>query len=1058
MKLSLHSLALAVVLTAAGAAYAETVTTLWEDDFEWLAPYANWKAYDGSAGPSGDAVGTNTEGAKAVQLGAAYTGSMQEGTALYADQALEQKGYTLLATCMADKSPRDAKQQIYLQKNYLKFGLTSYYSGIEFPVTQGANFPAYIEFDWCSQRQGSGVYDPTELVVIVKNGSDEQQFAVPFKQYEKNAVMHWTHEKIALTGATITPETRIAIRNADSQWPGTGALRFYLDNLKVYDVNPLDLIAYEDFEWFAEENAGNAINHTPDQTYDEIAINDPGKASKWSSSQYTGAMSTGRFITAYDKMLSKGYEFEYVKAAGKGDRNGIGSTVYVMTNYVKFGLTGYQSCISIPAQSSVEGTATLSFDWAPQFNGSGVYDAVELLVVVRNGNTVKKSFPVPAAGLATGEAIRWIHVDLPLEGVELNKGDFIQIRHADSQWPDARALRWYLDNFEVWGKSKGDGTPAFVAPEFIAKAESGDIQLDSDYKLTIFDDVTYTTSVPELRGEMLFSSADGSLNFGMGEGSFIQEEKDGIQTYRLTLAAGNNKIKMPELNNATITFYYSSNPLKNPQIFITGTEPAPVVATGDVRKAYAYDLSATAGENGTLNVKYHSTADAKNAVLLLFPEEGDAVVLDLPVPVKGLNEATVNVADLAAGSYMWQINITSELEGENAVVAYHSPAEWVDANVSGGVVWIRDTQSPAYGYTVVGLGNGGGFAVYNPEGELLTETPVHQGVTGIKAGDYCANRSVGRGDARGGLAVFSDLSYVASGAWVIDPLDYTATPYNMFMPEGATRDNYGIITYNGTVTGANTTTIAFQGEGDDTKAFAFDWSYLDGIVTRYDLGESKYITEAPSLVLTSYKSKFANYDIEVEPISEGFFVSQIRQDFNNGVYGLMYFNDEGELIWNIANKGVLPDATGHSISSGVAVNSDETRLALSGYNEIYVFDLDFNANGEPELSNVAIYPTEAPIASNYRTQLVFDAADNLHVFSTGAQGYYVLVLPGETTAATPGTDMLDINTTGIENINAANNAPVEYFNLHGIRVDGDKLGNGIYIRRQGSATSKVIVK
>lgn len=47
--------------------------------------------------------------------------------------------------------------------------------------------------------------------------------------------------------------------------------------------------------------------------------------------------------------------------------------------------------------------------------------------------------------------------------------------------------------------------------------------------------------------------------------------------------------------------------------------------------------------------------------------------------------------------------------------------------------------------------------------------------------------------------------------------------------------------------------------------------------------------------------------------------------------------------------------------------------------------------------------------------------------------------------------------TGIENVSADNtNAPVEYFNLQGIRVDNPAAG--LYIRRQGNATTKVIVK
>ena len=46
--------------------------------------------------------------------------------------------------------------------------------------------------------------------------------------------------------------------------------------------------------------------------------------------------------------------------------------------------------------------------------------------------------------------------------------------------------------------------------------------------------------------------------------------------------------------------------------------------------------------------------------------------------------------------------------------------------------------------------------------------------------------------------------------------------------------------------------------------------------------------------------------------------------------------------------------------------------------------------------------------------------------------------------------------TGITNIEADTNAPVEYFNLQGVRVENPE--NGLYIRRQGNKVSKVIIK
>lgn len=49
-----------------------------------------------------------------------------------------------------------------------------------------------------------------------------------------------------------------------------------------------------------------------------------------------------------------------------------------------------------------------------------------------------------------------------------------------------------------------------------------------------------------------------------------------------------------------------------------------------------------------------------------------------------------------------------------------------------------------------------------------------------------------------------------------------------------------------------------------------------------------------------------------------------------------------------------------------------------------------------------------------------------------------------------------LEAAGVENVVVDENAPVEYYNLNGIRVANPE--NGIYIRRQGNKVSKVLVK
>ena len=49
-------------------------------------------------------------------------------------------------------------------------------------------------------------------------------------------------------------------------------------------------------------------------------------------------------------------------------------------------------------------------------------------------------------------------------------------------------------------------------------------------------------------------------------------------------------------------------------------------------------------------------------------------------------------------------------------------------------------------------------------------------------------------------------------------------------------------------------------------------------------------------------------------------------------------------------------------------------------------------------------------------------------------------------------------TTGIDNVVVDADVSVEYYNINGMRVDGDNLQSGLYIRRQGNTVTKVLVK
>lgn len=205
-------------------------TVFWAEDFEWLEPWSSQK-------PAGQTVETNNPDATAQQLGT--NKATVDGQTLTTYQALLARGYEFPICCAPDKDPRAPEAQTYLQRNYLKLGLTGYYSGVKLPPID--NIPAgtklAMKFIWCSQRQGSGTWDATDLVIVVKNGDDEQQYLVPTYHFAKDEVYKWISAYVEMPGAVITKDTKITIRNVDSQWPAaSGALRWFIDNIKIVEV------------------------------------------------------------------------------------------------------------------------------------------------------------------------------------------------------------------------------------------------------------------------------------------------------------------------------------------------------------------------------------------------------------------------------------------------------------------------------------------------------------------------------------------------------------------------------------------------------------------------------------------------------------------------------------------------------------------------------------------------------------------------------------------------------------------------------------------------------
>ena len=193
------------------------------EDFEWLKPWAEVSA-------AGQTVEPDNLNATAPQISASATAV----DGITANDALLQKGYQFLRVT---PTTTDAGECIYLQKNYLKFGKTGFQAGIVLPKIKDipSGVTTVLSFDWCPMRQGSGTIDPVNMIVIVTNGSNEATFEIPESGFESGHKLEWIRAKVALTGVTISKDTKITIRQTN--WQLKTANRWFLDNIKLIKAN-----------------------------------------------------------------------------------------------------------------------------------------------------------------------------------------------------------------------------------------------------------------------------------------------------------------------------------------------------------------------------------------------------------------------------------------------------------------------------------------------------------------------------------------------------------------------------------------------------------------------------------------------------------------------------------------------------------------------------------------------------------------------------------------------------------------------------------------------------
>lgn len=527
---------------------------------------------------------------------------------------------------------------------------------------------------------------------------------------------------------------------------------------------------------------------------------------------------------------------------------------------------------------------------------------------------------------------------------------------------------------------------------------------------------------------------------GLDKATLIGTENGALEAAEgVAAACGRTEVDTDEEGNVTaayMTIYLIRNNGRITRLTTRGVEQPVSVP------AYAYGLSqdVVPGES-KVNVKFNLTGDANVHIVARNTLDNTEVVMPSFAATTGENSAQIDFANLQTAPYTWDVVV------ENKAVA--AVKELFNVPVEGnGVAVDNNPASPFFGNAYFTLKEGDrGVWVFNQMLEQQNQQPYLSGVWDSSIGASCWRVAT----LENGTVLISDWGDKEGGIYKFDPANPTEPRKPLFI--GTQNPSSGEITNaNGQIIAGSTSGMCALGSGENQVLYSFQEDYPSNYtmsMVAYNIGNATEISTVPDVEFPTLSPYLINGNVNVVATPKALFLSQTRGAGNNakGVPVFLVSDYEQNILFNSG-------ADWEELNGGdgaLAVNNDMSVMVVTDATQVaHVMYITW----EPTFSIKEV--TSFPLGSADTYQMAFDLAGRLYVANRAFVAAYTVPQDRKNVVTPSGLTFNAVS--GVSNVAVDNCAPVEYFNLQGMPVDADNLTPGIYIRRQGTSVSKVMVR